>query len=107
MLRFATWQENHGSYRCIDNAKSSEQNVCASVEERIHTASVDMGLAICQRFMDLIQQPLAGNLAFQAATKDMKGAYRQVPVQDCRLRFSVVALWHPRQKRWFLASCTD
>ncbi|CAE7782976.1 HMCN1 [Symbiodinium pilosum] len=47
-----------------------------SQQERIHTASVDMGLAICQRFMDLIQQPLAGNLAFQAATKDMKGAYR-------------------------------
>ena len=100
MIRFAIWQESHKAYRCIDNAKASEHNLCTSVEERIHTTSVDMGIAVCQRFRRLISQPLEGPLALHAATKDMKRAYRQVPVKCSHLRYSVIALWHPFQHKW-------
>ena len=100
MMRFATWQENHQAYRCIDNAKSSEHNLCTGVEERIHTTSVDMGLAICQRFRALFNCSLEHDFSLQASTKDMKRAYRQVPVSQQQLRFSVIAVWHPLQGRW-------
>ena len=100
MMRFATWQENHQAYRCIDNAKSSEHNLCTSVEERIHTTSVDMGLAICQRFRHLCSCPLEHDFSLQASTKDMKRAYRQVPVSQQQLCFSVIAVWHPSHRRW-------
>ena len=100
MMRFATWQENHQAYRCIDNAKSSEHNLCTSVEERIHTTSVDMGLAICQHFRSLCGCPLERESSLQASTKDMKRAYRQVPVNQEQLRFSVIAVWHPLRNRW-------
>ena len=100
MIRFATWQENHGAYRCIDNAKSSEHNLCTTAEERIHTTSVDMGMAICQRFRKLIGQPLCGDFALHASTKDMKRAYRQIPVGESHLQYSIVAVWHPKWHRW-------
>ncbi|CAK9116368.1 unnamed protein product [Durusdinium trenchii] len=100
MVRFAAWQANHNAYRCIDNAKTSEHNLCTGVEERIHTTSIDMGVAIAQRFRALLGSPLADDLALQAATKDMKRAYRQVPVSEAHLRFSVVAVWHPTQGTW-------
>ena len=100
MVRFTVWQPNHGAYRCIDNAKSSEHNLCTSAEERIHTTSVDMGLAICQRFRKLLQTPLEQSCALQSATKDMKRAYRQVPVHTKHLCFSVIAIWHPKQHKW-------
>ena len=100
MVRKAVWQPNHGAYRCIDNAKSSEHNLCTSAEERIHTTSVDMGISICQRFRKLLQKPLEQSCALQSATKDMKRAYRQVPVHTKHLCFSVIAIWHPKQHKW-------
>ena len=100
MIRFATWQENHAAFRCIDNAKSSEHNLRTAAEERIHTTSVDMGLAICQRFRRLLDMPLKGRLSLQSPTKDMKRAYRQIPAREEDLRFSVISLWHPCLKKW-------
>ena len=48
----------------------------------------------------LASAPLVGPLAVVHSTKDMKSAFRQVPVQDQRLRFSVVALWCPVSSQW-------
>ena len=99
-VRSAVWQPSLGAYRCIDNAKSSEHNLCTSAEEGIHTTSVDMGIAICQRFRKLLQVAVEQSCALQSAAKDMKRAYRQVPVHTKHLCFSVIALWHPKQHKW-------
>ena len=59
-----------------------------------------MGLAICQRFRHLCSCPLEHDFSLQASTKDMKRAYRQVPVSQQQLCFSVIAVWHPSHRRW-------
>ena len=37
------------------------------------------------------------------ATRDMKGAYRQIPVWSQHVRFHIVALWCPIHNRWMFA----
>ena len=34
---------------------------------------------------------------------DMEGAYRQIPVIDDHLRYSVIAIWHPVERGWRFA----
>ena len=50
---FAVWEQAKGRWRAIDNGRPSGHNDAAEHNERIHTTSVDMGLAIVQRLLHL------------------------------------------------------
>eukprot|EP00973_Karenia_brevis_P081350 11276067-Karenia_brevis.AAC.1 len=80
MQRFALWQQNHSSYRVIDNALTSGHNATSFTEEQIHTTCTDMGIAISSQFAHILgHDPLFDRVS---ATEDMKSAYRQMAVED-------------------------
>ena len=53
--------------------------------------------------LPLCATPLHGDLEILQGTEDMKKAFRQVPLQDTRLRFAVIALWSPLLSMWVYA----
>ena len=100
MMRFATWQENQQTYRVIDDAKKGGHNAATSATSRIHTTSAEVGFAVVRRFRNLHGKPLSGDLGLQIATKDMKRAFRQIPVAKEHLAFSTVLVYNIEQKAW-------
>ena len=99
VVRFAV-EERSGKFRVIDNGRSGGHNSCTSASERIHTCSNLASLAIARRLAALCATPLHGDLEILQGSEDMKKAFRQVPLQDTRLRFAVVALWSPLLSTW-------
>ena len=86
IVRFALCQAS-GKWRVIDNGNSGNQNEATAAAERIHTCSSLASAAMLKELRSLASAPLVGPLAVVQSTEDMKSAFRQVPVQDHRLRF--------------------
>ena len=102
VVRFAV-EERSGKFRVIDSGLSGSHNSCTSASERIHTCSNLASLAIARRVAALCATPLHGDLEILQGSGDMKKAFRQVPLQNARLRFAVIALWSPLLSTWVYA----
>ena len=102
IVRFALCQAS-GKWRVIDNGNCSNQNEATAAAERIHTCSSIASAAMLKELRSLASAPLVGPPAVVQSTEDMTSAFRQVPVQDQRLRFSVVALWCPVSCQWLFS----
>ena len=79
-VRFAIEQRDH-TWRVIHNGKTGKQNAATSAVERIHTTSSQA----CDR---------------APVSDDMRKAFRQLPIQDNRLRFCIIAVWVPAARAW-------
>ena len=97
MIRFLILQGL--KYRMIDNAKDSGTNASMAADECIHTTTVNVSVSCLRRFRELTRVPLSGEWRPTAYIRDMKSAYRQIPVEEHR-GFSTVAVWSPPDKGW-------
>ena len=98
-IRLALLQKD-ATWRVIDNGKTGGQNAATSAVERIHTTSNQVSLSLALRFRRLLASPLESWQELHQCTDDMRRAFRQLPIQNNRLRFCVVALWVPAASSW-------
>ena len=70
LKRFAVREQPKGKWRATDNGRSSGHNEAVELSERIHTTSLDMGVAIAQRLLHL-QAQVGGPRDIRRSTKDM------------------------------------
>ena len=57
LVRVAVWQEGAQKYRIIDNGRAGGHNHTLSTDERIHTASVESGVAKMRRLRRHVGPP--------------------------------------------------
>ena len=86
-------------WRVIDNGKAAGHNKAVDMSERIHTSCIEQGLAIAASLRHHCVSN-GWNPLQQRATRDMKRAYRQIPVCREHARWQVVCLWTPSERRW-------
>ena len=84
----------------IDNGLTSGTNACADIIEKIHTASAALGFAVLRRLRALVGRPLGDAWSVAQVIRDMKRAYRQLPVLAAHLCFSVIGVWDPERQIW-------
>jgi len=100
LIRFAIWQAGSGKWRVIDNGKSASHNDALGTSEKIHTTSVDTGVAVMRRARTVAGRRLAGCYTPKSSTQDMKRAFRQIPVRDQDRPFHAIAVYSPDQEKW-------
>ena len=100
LKRFALWQINHGAWRVIDNGNTSETNDAFGSDETIHTTNNAVSFAVLQRLRQLVGVPLMGEFGVLLSSKDMKGAYRQMPVLEAHSQFSIICVYVPSLGQW-------
>jgi hypothetical protein len=98
MQRFVVFQMHNGQWRCIDNGKSSLHNEQVELLERIHTTATSVSIALSKRLFEL-----APNARQFRCTKDMKSAYRQIPIASCHQQFHVVCVWSGNHNCWMFS----
>ena len=84
-----------GKWRVIDDAKLSGHNSAAGCSERIHTTCTDFGLMVAKELHKLCQ-----SRGIHVSVRDMKKAFKQVPVNDEDRAFSITAVYCPQTKEW-------
>jgi hypothetical protein len=96
MIRFAIQQGD--KWRCIDNGRTSCHNDTVTSVDKIHTTSIEVAAAITA-YIHAHDQSTPKRRHFRA-TKDMKRAYRQIPIMENQARFHIIAVWHPHRGKW-------
>ena len=87
-------------WRLIDNGRAGEHNSTYDASETIHTTCTSAGVSIACRFREVIGKPLRKEDSITISTQDMWKAYRQIPCHTDQLRFMMVIVWHPAEKKW-------
>ncbi len=90
MIRFGIQQGE--KWRCIDNGRSGNHNETVSSADRIHTTSIDVAMAITAFLY--ANDTCRPRRPHTRATKDMRKAYRQIPVFEQHAQFQIIAVWH-------------
>ena len=94
--------EQKGASRMIDNGKLMH-NRAYGASETIHTTSSAAAAASARALRKLKAKPLKGKWMVQGSSKDMKGAYRQIPRHPSEADIAVVVIWSPVHHRWMFA----
>eukprot|EP00974_Lingulodinium_polyedra_P126451 11198311-Lingulodinium_polyedra.AAC.1 len=92
--RSAHWEENHGKFRNIDNARTSGHNAAAVLVETIWNPPFDMaGLILREAYrqQEVIPQPRMG-------CEDLEDAFHIMPNATEQLPLCCVAFYHPEFK---------
>ena len=92
MVRFAVQQGE--KWRCIDNGRTGDHNETVTCIDKIHTTSVDVAMAIAA-YLHAKEDPTQRQPQVRA-TRDMRKAYRQIPISEEQGRFQIVAVWNPK-----------
>jgi len=100
LIRFAVWQAGAGKWRVIDNGRTALHNDAMSTGERIHTTSIDMGVAVIRKLRELLGVPLVGPKAVRSSTQDMKKAFRQIPIKEDDQQFHIIAIYSHVAGQW-------
>ena len=98
MVRFGVQQGV--KWRCIDNGRTGCHNETVSSTDKIHTTSIDVAMAISAF---IAQHPDGKNRKQLRATRDMRKAYRQIPIVPGQEAFQIIAVWHPDIRRYVFA----
>ena len=99
MVRFAVQQGQN--WRCIDNGRTGCHNDTVTCADRIHTTSVDVVMAMASYMFS--QDSAMPKRRHVRGTRDMRKAYRQIPVADSQRGFQVIAVWHPQSEQYCFA----
>lgn len=90
MIRFGIQQGN--KWRCIDNGRSGNHNETVSSADRIHTTSIEVAMSITSfLYANDVCMPRRAHVR---CTKDMRKAYRQIPVSEHQAQFQIIAVWN-------------
>ena len=97
MPRFAIWQSD--KWRCIDNGKASQHNAVVDIVDKIHTSSIEVSAAIGHYLasIDHLKRPHC------RATRDMRKAYRQIPVAQNQSQYQIICVFNPEIHKWCFA----
>ena len=95
--------DQNGKWRLIDNGKAGQHNGTYEAYETIHTTCTSAGVCSARRFRRLIGKALKKNNSLTISIQDMWKAYAQIPCHPEQLRFMIVMVWHPDDKRWVYA----
>jgi hypothetical protein len=98
MVRFGVQQGT--KWRCIDNGRTGCHNDTVSSTDKIHTTSIDVAMAISAF---LAQHPEGKHRKQVRATRDMRKAYRQIPIISGQEAFQIIAVWHPERRQYVFA----
>ena len=98
MKRFAVWQDNAQDFRVIDNGLSNGINSAASMNEKIHTTSTQVSVAISQLMYKY--ETCLPRRAHKRATRDMTRAHRQLPITEEHQHIQIVCAFNPSAGRW-------
>jgi len=99
MVRFAVQQGQ--KWRCIDNGRTGCHNDTVTCADRIHTTSVDVAMAMASYMFS--QDSAVPKRQHVRGTRDMRKAYRQIPVADSQRGFQIIAVWDPESKQYCFA----
>ena len=91
--RYATWQGT--KWRLIDDGRRGGHNDATGADERIHTTSTSAGVAAVRRLRAALGHPFSEEVHPVLATRDLRKAYKQVPLHESVARLCIVAVWHP------------
>ncbi len=91
-VRFAVWQKL--KYRMIDDASKGHNQTFAS-SETIHTTSAAACAALTRQFRTALGRPICRRTALLVGSRDMKKAYKQIPVHESQLKYMVIAVFDP------------
>ena len=95
--------EQGAKWRLIDNGKAGEHNETYSADETIHSTCTSAGVCVASKFRQTVGKPLRKDDSLTISTQDMWKAYRQVPCHPDQLRFMIVMVWHPDERKWVYA----
>ena len=78
-------------------------NEVVSMCERIHTTTPDVGFGIARHLCELHQAKHGAIPSIVRGTRDMKSAYRQLPVWEGHQRIHIICAWCPDVGAWQFA----
>jgi len=84
-------------YRCIDNHATSGVNDAASRRQKIWMSNVASIMLQSKKLEQaILDHDLTGwNWEVSAASRDLKAAYRQVPLPDSQIGLTIILVWNP------------
>ena len=97
IMRFAVCQ--NGKWRNIDNGKHGA-NWTFEAEETIHMAAPPAVAAFVRYLRNQLGKKLRGKWQLVAGSRDMKSAYKQVPLHADQAPFVVITVWDINTHRW-------
>jgi hypothetical protein len=100
MLRFAVYQK--GKYRMIDNGKQGA-NWAFSAEESIFTAAAPQAAGAVRRIRALAGRKLRGKWQLNGSSRDMKAAYKQLPLDALQASLTIVIVYDVTCNQWRFA----
>ena len=97
ITRFAIWQKE--KYRMIDNGKQGP-NWTYESSETIFTSSAPHAAAAVRTLRELAGTRLRGKFKLNGSSRDMKAAYKQIPMDAMHASLTVIIVYDIRANRW-------
>ena len=97
IIRFALWQED--KWRMIDNGKQGA-NWTYEAHETIFTSAAPQAAAAISAIRRYADTRLRGKYKLCASSRDMKAAYKQIPMDANHASMTVIIVYDIIQERW-------